>query len=91
MSVASNWYVRRNIYEHTSENVHIADAEDYKITLKEVRSAYKKVKEDMDKVIDELDPETDGDRIGELERIMRELKDAIVKNEIEVKDKMTIG
>ena len=91
MSDASNWKIKRKIYEYTSENVHIADAEDYKITLKEVRSAYKKVKEDMDKVIDELDPETDGDRIGELERIMRELKDAIVKNEIEVKDKMTIG
>ena len=45
----------------------------------------------MDKVINELDPETDGDRIGELERIMRELKEAIVKNEIKVKDKMTIG
>ena len=44
----------------------------------------------MDKVIDELDPETEGDRIGELELIMRELKDAIVKDEIEVKDKMTI-
>ena len=36
----------------------------------------------MDKVIDELDPETDEDRIGELELIMRELKDAcIVKKE----------
>ena len=41
MSVASNWNVRRNIYEHTSENVHIADAEDYKITSREVKSSFK--------------------------------------------------
>ena len=40
----------------------------------------------MVKVIDELDPETEGDRKGEVESIMRELKDTIVNNEKEVKE-----
>ena len=81
--------VRRKIDKYTSEHVHIADAVDYKITLKEVWNVYEKVEEDLDKVIDELDPESEVERIGELEDIMRELKKAIMKNEKEVKDKMT--
>ena len=41
MSDASYWTVKRNIYEYTSENVHIADTEDYKITSREVKSSFK--------------------------------------------------
>ena len=37
-------------------------------------------------MIDELDPETEGDRKSEVESIMRELKDTIVNNEKEVKE-----
>ena len=81
--------VKWKIKDYTAEDVSIADSQDYKENLKIARNAFEKVREDLYKVIDLLDPNTEQVRIDELETILSELNNAIKKNEREVKDKMT--
>ena len=74
---------------YTVDDVTLADADDYKGYLKEAKDAYKKVREDLDILIGELDPNTEQEKITKLEDTMLELTKAIKQNEKEVKVKMT--
>ena len=67
----------RKINSYTVEDVLIANAENYESKLEKARDAYVKFEEDLDKVIDELDPDAEKDRIGELEGILSQLTEAI--------------
>ena len=81
--------VMRKINDYTATEVRIADSQDFKENLKVARKAFEEVREALDKVVDELDPDTEKERINELENIMSGLTSALKKNECEVKDKMT--
>ena len=78
----------RKVDDYTIDNVHIADANDYENELLEARNAFEQVRDDLDKVIHELDPASETERIEELENILSELTEAVNKNENEVKDKI---
>ena len=80
--------VVEKINDYTADNVHIADANDYEKELLRARNAFEQVQDDLDKVIDELDPGSDAERIEQLENMLSELTEAVDKNENEVKDKM---
>ena len=81
--------VMRKINDYTATEVRIADSQDFKENLKVARKAFEEVREALDKVVDELDPDNEKGRINELEDIMSGLTSALKKNECEVKDKMT--
>ena len=49
----------RKINDYTADDVHIVDANDYESKLKEARNAFGQVRDDLDKVIDELDPDSE--------------------------------
>ena len=80
--------VKRRINDYTAEKVHIIDANNYENKLSKARDAFEQVRDDLDKVIDELDSTSETERIEELENILSELSEAVDKNEKEVKDKM---
>ena len=80
--------VMRKINDYTADNVHIADANDYENELLKARNAFEQVRDDLDKVIDELDPGLETERIEQLENMLSELTEAVIKNENEVRDKM---
>ena len=48
--------VVEKINDYTADNVHIAVANDYENELSKARNAFEQVRDDLDKVIDELDP-----------------------------------
>ena len=79
--------VMRKINDHTADDVHIVGANYYKSKWEEARNAFGQVRDDLDKVIDELDPDSETEWIEELENILSKPSEA-VKNENEVKDKM---
>ena len=80
--------VMRKINDYTAQNVRIVNANDYENKLLKARNAFEQVRDDLDKVIDELDPASETERIEELENILSELTEAVLKNENEVRDKM---
>ena len=80
--------VLSHIATYTSEHVHIADKDEYKEKLRSIRNQFDKFIKDVNTVMVELDKENEQTRIDEISKIEVNARNALEKNEKEVKEKI---
>ena len=80
--------VLSHIAKYTYEDVNIADKEEYKEKLKCISNQFDEFIENVHAVIDELDEENEQTRINEISKFEVDARNALKKNEKEVKEKI---
>ena len=80
--------VLSHIAKYTSEDVHIMDKDEYKEKLRSTRNQFDKFIKDVNTVMVELDKENEQTRIDEISKVEANARNALEKNEKEVKEKI---
>ena len=80
--------VQSKISSYTSEDVSVADKDEYKEHLKAIRIKYEEFVEKVNTVMDELDEDNEVLRVDVLKEIINNATLALKKNEKEVKEKI---
>ena len=80
--------IKKKIKMYTKEQVSLVDANAFRDYLKVVRIALEELTEDITNVTDVFDVNIEQARIEELDNILDEVRNEVLKNEAEVKQKV---